>query len=445
MKMHPNFRKTISLAFAAALLGVQLWAGTRTGRPATAGAPLPWELTPTVAIYLALIQDRPPISDVGHLLITEVLYDPDAAQGDVEWIEIFNPTGDVVDLSGYKVGDEETLGGSEGMLQFPAGALIGVGRTVLIAADAAAFEIAFGFPPNFEIADSGSPVPEMIEYSAWTGGNLNLAGAGDEVLLLDLYDDLVDAVSWGSSNWAFDPDVPGVQAGHSIERSPGYADSDTAADWIDQPQPSPGAVDIPPPTPTPTVGPSPTPFAGGLLISEVLYDPTGAEPAAEWFEIHNLTGVALDLAGFKIGDEETAGGSEGMAAFPVGSAIAGGGVLVIANDAAAFSAAYGWPPDFELAGADPNVPDMVEYGAWSGGSISLSNSGDELLLLDAGDLLVDAVSWAGSTWAFNPSVPGVAAGHSIDRSPAGQDTDSAADWIDQPAPNPGGFGGGLQP
>jgi hypothetical protein len=352
----------------------------------------------------------------------------------------------------------------------------------------------------------------MVEYSAWAGGSVTLTNTGDEVLLLNVFDDLVDAVSWGSSNWAFDPDVPVVSKGHSSERVPGFVDTDTEGDWVDQPAPTPGQTDITPlptasPTPTagvtvssspspsptasktpspsptpsktvtgspspsstpsktptgspspsptasktatptatktPTGGPSPTPSktptpsAGGLLISEAVYDPDSPEPEGEWFEIHNPTGAAIVLAGFKVGDEEIAGGGEGMYVFPAGSLIPAHDVIVVANMAFQFEADHGWKPDFELAESDPAVPNLVKYTIWATGSISLSNTGDELLLLDAADELIDAVSWAESTWAFDPSVPDVAEGPSIERFPAGADTDTALDWVDQENPTPG--------
>ena len=396
-----------------------------------------WGFTPTVDIFLALVLDRPAIGDAGRLLITEVLYDPDESQGEVEWVEILNPTGEVVDLDTYKIGDEEALGGSEGMYIFPPGARIGVGETVVIAKSAVEFAAAFGFEPDFEFSNTGAGVPIMLKYTAWAGGSLTLTNPGDEILLLDVFDDLVDSVSWGNSNWAFDPDVPTVPKGHSLERLPGYVDTDTAADWGDQPAPSPGQVDLSPPEPTPTVGPSPTPFMGGLLISEVLYDPDGPESEAEWFEVQNTTGAPIDISGFKVGDEEIDGGSEGMYVFPEGSVLAAGDAIVVANQAFQFEVDYGWKPDYELSDTDPEVPDLAKYTAWSGGSISLSNAGDELLLIDPFDNLVDAVSWAASAWAFDPPVQDVPGGHSIERFPSGVDTDTAADWRDQESPTPG--------
>ena len=395
-------------------------------------------LSPQVFLPLVI---RPYAFD--RLLITEVMYDPDGTpdQGEVEWIEIYNPTAGTVDLSGYKIGDEETLGGPEAMLQFPAGASIAPGQVIVIAGDALAFQAAYGFAPDYEASDSGSPVPDMLKYAAWANGSLNLSNSADEVLLLDVRDELVDAVSWGSSIWAFDPAVPVAGKGNSLERFPAYVDTDSAGDWRALAVPQPGDVNLAPLTPTPTPtppGPTPTPFGGGLLISEVLYDPVGSEPNAEWIEIYNATSATIDLSGFKIGDEETQGDSEGTYRFPDAATIAPGETILIANKAADFESAYGFQPDFELNESDPAVPDMLKYTPWSSGSMSLSNSGDEVLLLDYGDNVVDTVSWGTSNWAFDPPAASVAEGHSLERVPAYLDTDSAQDWRDQPNPTPGG-------
>lgn len=40
---------------------------------------------------------------------------------------------------------------------------------------------------------------------------------------------------------------------------------------------------------------------GGLLISEVLFEPSGADDGREWIEIFNNTGAAIDLSGYSLG------------------------------------------------------------------------------------------------------------------------------------------------
>ncbi len=368
------------------------------------------------------------------LLISELFYDPEPGQNGIEWVEIYNASGSILDLYDYKIGDEETIGEGEGMLRFPAGSSLHPGQVAVVAADANLFAAAFGFSPDFEFADSGSPVLDMLKYAPWTGGNINWTNAGDEVLLLDRLDDVHDALSYGNSVWAFDPSAPDVPTGYSLERRPAAQDSDTAADWSAQPVPSPGSVDLSTPTPTATASPSPTPFMGGLLLSEVFYEPASSQ---EWIEIYNKTAQAMDLSAFKLGDEETPGGGEGMLRFPDGAAIGPLGVVVVANRASEFQARYNVLPDFEMIDSQPGVPDMLKYPDWSSGSLNLAASGDEVLLLDYDDLLVDAVSWGNSVFAFDPPLPIVEPEHSIARLPADRDTDSASDWRAMADPQPG--------
>jgi hypothetical protein len=502
------------------------------------------------------------------VLISEVVFDPAGDEPQGEWIELFNAGDSLVNLSLYKVGDEETPGGGEGMYSFPEGETLNPGEVVVIANEAANFASSYGFNPDFELDDSDPAVPDMVKYSAWASGNVSLGNSGDEILILDGSDTLVDALSWGSSTFAFDPPAPDVDEGHSLERLPANVDTNTAADWQDQPVPDPGDVTLdvldadrlgseeagrlslwqllrrhpsrptrtptpvvtltprptrtpsstkpplpsstltatqgpgetttpvpptptqiptstPPPSPTftltptlePTVTPTQlpetptststlppsatstftptqeptitptepqptnTPTPGGsdhLLISEVFYDTPGSDPAEEWIEIYNPTLALTDLSGYKVGDEETAGNGEGMYQFPPGAAIAPGEKMIVALQAAGFFALYGFNPDYETVDTDPSVPDMIEYSSWGSGAIALSNTGDEVLLLNEADNPVDVATFEGGVYPGVIPHPGVASGHSIERIPPGTDTDDCSlDFIDQPSPTPG--------
>lgn len=176
-----------------------------------------------------------------------------------------------------------------------------------------------------------------------------------------------------------------------------------------------------------------------LVVSEIMYDPTTAEPAGEWIEVFNRTGIdGLGIVRFKVGDEETTDGGEGMEAFPVGGIIASDDVVVVANDATAFNVNYGFPPDFELAGAMPAVPDMVSYGLWATGNIVLSNTGDHVLILDPFDTIIDAVAYGNRTYPGVVSGPDVSAGHTLERPQPREDSDDCTeDFVDQDIPTPG--------
>ncbi|MFN3928649.1 MAG: phospholipase D-like domain-containing protein, partial [Thermoflexus sp.] len=107
-----------------------------------------WELSKPKA-YLPLVfqNHRPP-----HLLISEVLVNAIEIDPNEEWVELYNPTGGVLDLSGYRIGDAASPGDYEGMYRFPEGATIGPGQAVVIAVSAQAFLARYGIRPHFELA-----------------------------------------------------------------------------------------------------------------------------------------------------------------------------------------------------------------------------------------------------------------------------------------------------
>ncbi len=386
----------------------------------------------------------------GAVLITEIQYDAIGVEPDQEWIELYNPGDLPYLLTNVWLGDEETLGGTEGMFRFQNGTLLNAKQIMVIANRASAFVQIYGRAPDFELVASDAGVPDLIKDKHWASGNIELTNDSDEVLLRDDSGVVIDGVSWGN-NSLMNPPAPRVASGHSLERRPAFIDSNKAIDWKDQPFPNPWEVDMTEPTSTPrptstplntnTPTPSPTQLPFGnerLLLTEVLYNPLGVNPEEEWFEVYNSGSGPANLYNYKIGDEETTGQGEGMMRFPPGSFLLAGEVAVVANQAASFYSNYGFYPDFELVNTDSAVPDLVSYDTWARGSINLSQAGDELLLLNKNDQVQDSLSWGNSTWAFTPSIPGVSQAHSLARVPANEDTDQASDWHDQaqPAPRP---------
>ncbi len=210
-------------------------------------------------------------------------------------------------------------------------------------------------------------------------------------------------------------------------------------DWVA----SGGSPIFPTPTPTPTATFTPTftPTPSGPqypLISEVFYDTPGTDSDEEWIEIYNPTAFTIDLSNYKLGDEETFGGTEGMYRFPTGASIGPGQRIIVALKATGFFALYGFNPTYEVIETSSSVPNMSIYSAWSSGTISLSNTGDEVLLLNGSDVAVDVVTYEGGLYAGVIPHPGVTTGHSIERYPANQDTnDCSVDFVDRNPPTPG--------
>jgi len=175
------------------------------------------------------------------------------------------------------------------------------------------------------------------------------------------------------------------------------------------------------------------PPADHLVISELLYNPPGEDDEKdEWVEIYNPTGITVTLTGYSLSDGDSYG--DGTAAFPAGSSIGPGGVIVIAQRADAFRATYGFPPDFELKESDLAVPNMMPLNS----GIFWGNSGDEAILCDATGADVDVVVYGSGSYPGVTPHPGVGGGNSLERKPAGRDTnDCSADFWERYEPDPG--------
>ena len=87
---------------------------------------------------------------------------------------------------------------------------------------------------------------------------------------------------------------------------------------------------------------------------------------------------------------------------PQGLVLAPRQALVIANRADAFRSQFQVSSDFELRDSDPTVPSLEKYTAWATGCVELLNTGDELLVLNTSNWVVDTVSWCNSRAGLDP-------------------------------------------
>jgi len=179
------------------------------------------------------------------------------------------------------------------------------------------------------------------------------------------------------------------------------------------------------PTHTVTCTPTPTPLAiGRLKINEILYqpaplsEPVTPEARREWIELHNISDEQVDITGWTLDDSEE---NEILPA----AIIHAGEYLIIAGSANHFLTDY---PQF--AG---NLVKMAD-GALGNG---LANTGDSLIVRDAEGREIDAISYGSDQSIFDPACAPVSAGHSLEREPAGHDTDTAGDFVEQEQPSPG--------
>jgi hypothetical protein len=178
------------------------------------------------------------------VLITEAMADPSGTDADREWIEIYNNGAEAVDLSNYKIGDEEASPlsgpGTEGMYFFPSGAVIQAGQVAIITQKVTGFRSLYAsrgaaFLDSlliFEINETdGVSTNNLTKYTAWATGNLALGNDFDQVVLLDQDDTIIDRVNLNGTATQY-AGLGNVPANGSLERVPADIDTNTVADFV---------------------------------------------------------------------------------------------------------------------------------------------------------------------------------------------------------------------
>lgn len=162
------------------------------------------------------------------LKINKVYYDVDDEHGselDNEWVEIYNPMNKTVDVSGWKICDNDSC------VILPVVDPLESHKFAVITSDSTTWDY-------WEIPDDVI----KVELGSLIGDGLD--NDGDRVILKNLEDIEVDAMSWETDTYAFDPACPDVDEGHMLGRNPTGYDTDTAGDWKDYALPT-AHVDYP--------------------------------------------------------------------------------------------------------------------------------------------------------------------------------------------------------
>ena len=156
-----------------------------------------------------------PTSSVPDILISEVFYDTPGNESEEEWIEIYNTTGQQIDLSGWSLVDDNGDGQS---FAFSNKHKINGNTFLTLAIDRQGFNDLYGYH-----ADDIVSLPP-------------LNNGGDVLILFDDSGSEIDAVAWegGSNslpaNWG-STSAPSAPEGNSIYRTNLTVDTNTEADW----------------------------------------------------------------------------------------------------------------------------------------------------------------------------------------------------------------------
>jgi hypothetical protein len=317
---------------------------TRTPTPTGSGTAT---VTPTPTATLTPASFPP-----GSAVINEVAWAGTAADANDEWIELWNPGGADIDLSGWTLTD----GGDVNVLL--AGSIAPGGYFILErGGDDTLSDIPAGQLYSGALSNSGEgltlldPAGNAID-SAGAGGARWPAGAASPVYA-SMERASVDPASWGTNTgW----EMNGRDAaGNAVRGTPGRANSVL--------------------TPTP----SPTPLPGGILINEFLPKPGSdwnrdgsVDLYDEFIELVNRSGAAVDIGGWML-DDKLGGGSR----------------------------------PFVIPGGTWIKPDEFLVFFRSRTRIALNDPGDEIWLLAPGGARIDGrvytrTRWPDSAWGRYP-------------------------------------------
>jgi phosphatidylserine/phosphatidylglycerophosphate/cardiolipin synthase-like enzyme len=174
-------------------------------------------------------------SDLTSIVINEVMYDPEENDYYNEWIELYNPTNQSINVSGWSITDNNQEDFLEGDYDH------GNGTTTI--------------PPHGYaiIADHGTTIYENFSISNNTIrlyvddssiGN-GLGNNQDKLILKNATGEVMDDLEWGYNY----NDIPGMPAddvdeGHSLARYQDVDNNDSSIDFYDGVVPTPGSENI---------------------------------------------------------------------------------------------------------------------------------------------------------------------------------------------------------
>ncbi|MEL6653292.1 MAG: lamin tail domain-containing protein, partial [Bacteroidota bacterium] len=294
-----------------------------------------------------------------NIVINEIAYRPNPAYDSKDWVELYNPTDQDIDLSGWELHD------SENYYRIPDGTQIGAESFLIICQSVFDFlgKYSVNLPPSAQIV------------GGWTFG---LSGDGEWVALLTNERCWVDGLKYNDSNpWPLEPDG----LGPSLSLIDPSLDNSLAGSWQASivggaPLGTPG---LPNGLPDPclALGATERPY-----INEIAYHESENWLSGDWVELYHPGSSPLDVSGWMLVDEDSA------FIFPTGTIIPAQGYLLLAENPTALQSLH------------PEIPaEAVILGPMG---LKLENKGERLLLYSDQRCLIDSLRYNDkSPWPEN--------------------------------------------
>jgi cardiolipin synthase len=364
------------------------------------------------------------------LLINEVMCHPAEDEATNEWIELYNPTEESIDVSGWMIADEKETD----VLQ--ADSIHGDGTTSIPPGGYALItDIGTTVYETFTVAENA--IRLSVDDSTLCGYGLN--NQKEKIMLMDQAETMIDAVEWGAD---YD-EVPGSPApvpseGTSLIRYQAIDNDDSSLDFIECTTPTPGSENVLVTQNDPSIATEPDESTGcispSVLITELYYD-THPNINAEYVRLLNPTNKSVDVSGWYLTDEPwKEPDDQPKILFPEHTLMPPKTSWYITKNATAFLWETATLPNFEYAvDSQPTVAQLLTYR-----TVTYSNAGGLVGLYTASQILMDLIIYGTtdnyiSSWE-GPSIPSSGQGtilkrNSINGTPV--DTNTASDWVHQ--------------
>ena len=286
-----------------------------------------------------------------------------------EFVELFNPTTGIIDISGWTIRKSSGCGTTIAILEtIPATTLLSPGQHYLFAG----------------LSYSGSTIPDFRDTGDWgiadNGGVAILDASGTPVDRAGMCSttSYVEGTNLsplsGTSNQSYDRHLDG--SSNCIDSSNNATDFFLRIPSDPQNRFSP-VTTCSDPTPTPLPPPTAVPPLS-VLINEVAWGGTLASNTDEWFELYNNTPATINLSGWRLTADD------GSPDISLSGTILAGDYFVVARYSAVFN---------DL------TPDLT----YSSGSFA--NDGEILYLLGPNGYQVDTANVNGGAWPAGSGSP----------------------------------------
>jgi uncharacterized protein YjiK len=296
-----------------------------------------------------------------------------------DWFEVTNTGSSAVDLTGWKMDDNShSIANAvpmSGITSIAPGEAVIFIETADLATTAAAFRsLWFGANP-----------PRVTQIGSYSGSGVGLSSNGDEVTLFDGAGNLVTGVGFGVAPPAAPFATFDNHAGAGSTTLPLPVISTLSAVGVNGAFAAAGdASEIG----SPGVG-----NVGMLIITEVAPWASSNSPyMADWFEVTNVGGAAIDLTGWKMDDNSNVFASA-VPIVGVGSIAPGQSAVLIEGTATTAS-------NFVTAWFGATPPAGFLIGSYTGSGVGLSTSGDAVNLFDPSGNHITGVQFGAATTGF---------------------------------------------